>query len=459
MNVPMALLVAARYLRTGRRHSGNASTLLSMAGIAVGVMTLTVVLAVMNGFQLGFIESIVEISSYHLQVQPRQPGSAVAPLDAALVARIRKVPSVKAVVPFIERQALVEGVFQRPRPCTIRAVPPDLLSLDPSQAEMLGTREGSFDLRDRRSLVIGSELAAAMGTRVGDVLSLTSYATRGGAGLEPRRDTFLVSGIFHTGYYDFDTGLVFMSLATADELYGGPQAPEATPGSPSGTPHGGGSPLPRSWGIKLANRFDDSRPLRDVDAIVRGAGYRAESWRTYNRSFFDALFMEKLMMMVLVGIIFIVVGFNVYHSLRRSVFERMEEIAVLKAVGIPPWRIQAIFILEGLVIGLFGGLVGLAVGLGLAVNVNGLFSTVEQVVNAVLRFGQLVMAPFASGEGGGQFSIFSPTYFYLSRVPSRVFLGETFVVSCFAVSACVAAAWAASRAVSLFRPSEVLRYE
>jgi lipoprotein-releasing system permease protein len=440
----MALLVAGRYLRTGRRNSGNASTFLSVAGIAVGVMTLTVVLAVMNGFQLGFIESIVEISSYHLQLRPDQSGPVgdrAAPLDPLRVSRIRAIPSVTAAVPFVERQALVEGVFQRPHACSIRAVPPDLFSLDPVQAVMLSTRDGAFDLRDVHSLVIGSELASGMGARVGDVLSLTSFASGGGGRLVPRRDTFIVRGIFHTGYYDFDSSLVFMSLAAADLLYGG------------------GAALPRSWGIKIANRFDDSRPLKEIAGLLKGTGYKVESWRTYNRSFFDALFMEKLMMMVLVGIIFIVVGFNVYHSLRRSVFERMEEIAVLKAVGIPPWRIQAIFVLEGLVIGLGGGVLGLCAGLALAVNVSGVFSVVERLVNAFLRLWQVVLLPFVSSDSGAGFAIFSPTYFYLTQVPSHVFLRETFLVSCFAVAACVSAAWAASRAVSIFRPSEVLRYE
>jgi lipoprotein-releasing system permease protein len=280
-----------------------------------------------------------------------------------------------------------------------------------------------------------------MGTRVGDVLSLTSFTSGPGGRILPRRDTFQGRGIIRTGYYDFDSSLVFMSLESADRSYGG------------------GGELPRSWGIKIANRFDDMRPLKAVAALIAETGYSAESWRTYNRSFFDALFMEKLMMMVLVGIIFIVVGFNVFHSLRRSVFERMEEIAVLKAVGIPPWRIQAIFVLEGLVIGLVGGVLGLAVGLALAVNVSGVFSTVERAVNLLLRFGQLAVAPFVPGDEAGRFAIFSPAYFYLTRVPSHVFLRETFIVSCFAVTACVAAAWAASRAVSRFRPSEVLRYE
>jgi lipoprotein-releasing system permease protein len=444
MKTPLALLVAARYFRTKRRDTGNASSLLSVAGIAVGVMTLTVVLAVMNGFQLGFIENIVEISSYHLQLRPDLGGAkkeSMPGLDASLVAKLRALPAVAAVVPFVERQALVDGFFQRPRACSVRAVPPDLLSLDPAQARMLALKEGAFDLGDSRSLVVGSELAAGMGARIGDALSLTSYSRAPGGNPSPRRDTFRVSGIFHTGYYDFDAGLVFMSLASADALYGA------------------GAPLPRTWGIKIADRFDDARPLHDVATLLPGTGYRAESWRTYNRSFFDALFMEKLMMMVLVGIIFIVVGFNVYHSLRRSVFERMEEIAVLKAIGIPPNRVQAIFILEGLFIGLTGGTVGLVSGLFLSVNVSGVFSAVEAAVNWILRIQGLLLAPFASGKAAADFTIFSPTYFYLTQVPSHVIFREVFLVSFFAVTACTVAAWAASRAVSRFRPSEVLRYE
>jgi lipoprotein-releasing system permease protein len=444
LKTPLAVLVAARYFRTKRRNAGNASSLLSVAGIAIGVMTLTVVLAVMNGFQLGFIDSIVEISSYHLQCRADLGGTAAdtpPALDSGLAMRIRAVTGVTAVVPFVERQALVEGVFQRPRACSVRAVPPELLSLDPVQGRMLDLREGSFSLSDQRSLVIGSELAAALGARVGDALSLTSYATGAGGRPSPRRDEFRVSGVFHTGYYDFDAGLVFMSLKAADALYGA------------------GTPLPRTWGIKIGNRFDDARPLRTVSSLLAGTGYKAESWRTYNRSFFDALFMEKLMMMVLIGIIFIVVGFNVYHSLRRSVFERMEEIAVLKAVGIPPRRVQAIFILEGLFIGLAGGTAGLIAGLVLAVNVSGVFALVEGAVNWVLRLQSILRAPFVSGESAGTFAIFSPTYFYLTQVPSHVYLREAFLVSFFAVMACTGAAWAATRAISRFRPSEVLRYE
>ncbi len=440
MKPSVALLVAGRYFRTRRKEKGNASTVLSVAGIAVGVMTLTVVLGVMNGFQLGFIESIVEISSFHIQIAPSAVGSAGSVTAPAFLPPLRSLRDVKAVVPFVERQALIEGPFQRPRACLVRAVPPDLFKLDPVQARMLEPREGDFDLASSRSIVIGTELAAASAIRLGDTVSLTSFAPGPGGRPAPRRDAFRVTGLFHTGYYDFDVGLVFMSLPTADALYGG------------------GAPLPRTWGVKIANRFSDGRALAEIQPLLAGSGYRAESWRTYNRSFFDALFMEKLMMMVLVGLIFIVVGFNVYHSLRRSVFERMEEIAVLKAVGVPPRQIQGIFVLEGLFIGVSGAITGLLLGLALAVNVNGVFSAVETAVNVALRVLGAVASLLGAG-GEGTFSIFSPAYFYLSSVPSHVLPREAFLVCFFAVLSCAAAAGAASRAVSRFRPAEVLRYE
>jgi lipoprotein-releasing system permease protein len=433
----LPLLLAFRYFHARRHGAGNASTLLSILGIAVGAMTLTVVLAVMNGFQLGFIESIVEISSYHLQVQPAQS----ADLDPAVIERLRGLRGLTALVPFVQRQALIEGAFQRPRVCSVRAVPPDLFERDPVQSRMLSPVEGTFDVGRPMGIVLGSELAAALGARIGDALTLSSYAVGSNGRPVPRRDSFVLTGTFRTGYYDFDSGLAFTSLATADALYGG------------------GSELPRTWGIKIANRFDDASFQRQASALLQGSGLTVESWRAYNRSFFDALFVEKLMMMILVGLIFVVVGFNVFHSLRRSVHERMEEIAVLKAVGVPPRRIRSTFILQGLFIGVAGGGSGLLAGLGLAINVNEVFSTVEHVVNAATMVVRSLSMVFARGGTLAEFSIFSPAYFYLTKVPSHVFLREAFLVSFFAIASCAAAAWAASRAVSQFRPSEVLRYE
>ena len=306
---------------------------------------------------------------------------------------------------------------------------------------MLAPVAGAFDVGRPQGLVVGAGARRGpRGAGRGRAFPDLVLFRRGGRPV-PRRDSFILTGTFRTGYYDFDSSLAFISLATADALYGG------------------GRSLPRTWGIKIANRFDDARVLREVSALVSGAGFTVGSWRAYNRSFFDALFVEKLMMMILVGLIFFVVGFNVFHSLRRSVHERMEEIAVLKAVGVPPRRIRTTFILQGLFIGTAGGAAGLLLGLALSVNVNEVFAGIERIVNAAMMIGRTIALSFSTGGRSDSFAIFSPTYFYLTKVPSHVYLREAFLVSFFAVASCAGAAWAASRAVSLFRPSEVLRYE
>jgi lipoprotein-releasing system permease protein len=433
VRVSLVAFLALRFLGASRRAGRGAPALLSILGVAVGVMTLTVVLGVMNGFQLGFIESIVEISSYHLQL--RAPGGA--PLDPAALAAARALPEVTAVVPFAEEQVLVEGSFQRPRACLIRAVPPDLLTQDPSQARMLRIDAGSFSLDAPGSVVIGSELAAIIGVRVGDRVSLVSVAAEGGRPA-PRRALFTVRGTFRCGYYDYDAGLAFVSLGSAPLI--------------------GGSRTALTYGVKIADRFADAEAARRISAAL-GPGTRVESWRAFNRSFFDALFMEKLMMMVLVGLIFVVVGFNIHSSLRRSIREKVEEIAVLKAVGVPPRSLQYAFVAEGAAIGGIGALTGMIAGLLVAANINGLFALVELVVNALRRAALFAASPFLGGASREGFTIFSPLYFYLTEVPSRVLFPEAFFVASFAVLACLLASYGASRAVAGFRPAEVLRYE
>ncbi len=222
---------------------------------------------------------------------------------------------------------------------------------------------------------------------------------------------------------------------------------------------GAGAAAARTWGVKIADRFADEAALRAVSRLPGGRGWQVQSWRTYNRSFFDALFMEKLMMMLLVGLIFVVVGFNVYHSLRRTVFEKMEEIAVLKALGVPPPQVQADVRDRGPAdrSGRRGGGHG-ARPAAVGQHQRGLRHR-GAVVNGVLAAGSALAAPLLPGMGGGGFSIFSPMYFYLTTVPSRVLPREAFLVVFLALLACVAAAWAASRAVSRIRPAEVLRNE
>ena len=174
MSLRFTAFAALRHLRAGRRRVTAA--LFSVAGVTVGVATLTAVLGVMNGFQLGFIESILEISSYHLQLE--LPGGGR--LDEQALERLRGLPGVLAVVPFSEHQLLAEGRLE-PRGCLLRGLPAGVADLDAGFAQRLSLEEGALNLDGPAQVVLGAELARYLGVGVGDAVGLLSL----GAGWTP----------------------------------------------------------------------------------------------------------------------------------------------------------------------------------------------------------------------------------------------------------------------------------
>jgi len=423
-----------RYFRSRRRGVGGTSTLLAILGVAVGVMALTAVMGVMNGFQLGFIESILEISSYHLQIRGLTDRSASEMLES-----LRRLPAVRSAVPFTEHQVIMEGRFADPRGCLIRGLPADIRRLDPSFFQTLDVVSGNFALEQPGAIVLGAELSRHLGVGVGDVVSILSLQGTSLGELVPASRFYQVVGLFRSGYYEFDLGWAFFSLEEGVALEGN-----------SGTP--------MTIGVKIQNRFRDQQAMAAIRKIQPGQDFQIVSWREFNRAFFGALRMEKIMMTVLIGLIFVVVGFNIHHSLRRAVRERYEEIGVLKALGASDVAVRRIFLLEGLLIGAIGAFVGLLLGLLISANINAVFDFAELVVNAAISFVDLLLYPLLQSPGG-RFSLFSPAYFYITEVPSTVLLREAVLIAIFGVFAPTVAAAAAASRVKEVRPAEVLRYE
>lgn len=425
------LFLARRYFRTKRRNRGLAPSVLSVAGIAVGVMTLVSVLGVMNGFQLGFINDILAISSYHLRVT--LPAGS---LSDAQLSRLRSLPGIEAVLPFRDVQTMISsgnGDFQA---AVVRGVPGDAAALDPSLAAHLNVISGTLSLSHNRSIVMGYGLAENLGVRVGDTVSIVSLAGGSFSTLRPESLDFTVSGIFKSGYYEFDQSLCFVTLAAASAL-----------GSPSED---------LIYGVKLIDRFRDLQAMELIRKSFPDVKMNIESWRTYNSAFFGALRMEKLVMTLLLGLIFLVVGVNIYHFLQRTVFERREEIGVLRSLGASPRAMQAVFIFDGLYIGTFGSIVGLLLGLLISAHINAIFTSVELVINVVLVALGALLVPFA---GSAALSAFSPAYFYLERIPSRVLFHEALLIFLFGVASAVVAAFFASKRAAEIKPQEVIRYE
>jgi lipoprotein-releasing system permease protein len=323
--------------------------------------------------------------------------------------------------------------------------------MDRGMAAKLEFISGGFDLDRDDAVILGAELARRLGVRVGDGITLISLSGFFPGPLPEDAGEgdylFTVTGVFRSGFYEYDLGWAFISNKAAGNI-------------------GGGAPL--SLGIKFRSRWQDERGM---EAVRRLDEYRAlagktgaeflRSWRDYNRACFGALRTEKLLMFTLVGLIFIVVGLNIFQAQRRSVLERREEIGLLRALGGGGRAVRLIFVWDGFIIGFTGAALGMAAGLLVAANINVFFSVLEGIVNFFINLLNTAAAFFDRGRSvpDENFAVFSPAVFYIKEIPSRIIPHEAVLIFLFGLLSALLAAWFASGKVSRTNPAEVLRYE
>ncbi len=387
------------------------------------------VIAVMNGFQQGFITNINEIRSFHIRLETGKI------LSKDNEDQILSVKGVKAVNVFADIQTIIQGQISEPKGAGVRAVKEDIIKKDIGFAERVLIIRGEFDLSDERSIIIGSELAHSLAVRPGDTVNLLSLAGKGYEKLSAVNVEFTVKGIFKSSFYEIDNYMAFISIDSA-YLF----VPESD----------------YVYGLKLDNHYRDREVLWRLKKLDILDGIFLESWRSYNSSFFGTLLMEKVMMMLLISLIFIVVAVNIFHSMKRSVVERVEEIALLKAVGAAPLSIQSIFIIEGAMIGILGSSIGAALGYIVSKNVNSIFDLVEKIVNTL---SSLINNLAGKGESFNDFSIYSGVSFYLNEVPVVIMGFDVLYITGAALLSALVAAWFASKGISAVKPIEILRYE
>jgi len=425
------LFVASRYIFKGRSNS----PVLAILGIATGVLALIVIIAVMNGFQLGFIESILEISSYHLRLDNFTP-EKTGKLQELMLA----IPAVETAVPFKEFQALARGERTGQQAVIVRGLKNNTMETDKKMKEKLEFEEGFFNISDNKSILLGTELARRLGLEIGDEVTVYSISSILSAEEGTAVDTFEVKGIFRTDYYEYDCSWAIINIE-----------------SPSFAVNESNLKI----GVKLTNRFHDGLVMEQAQREISLSGFenvRITSWRDYNRAFFGALRTEKLFMFILVGLIFIVVGLNIFQAQRRSVLQRREEIGLLRAVGGTKNSVRFVFALDGAIIGFTGASLGLALGMVVAFNIQRFFSLVEMIVNEFIGVIN-ILAGFLGTGRAGNFAVFSTRIFYIKEIPSRVIPREVIIIFLFGFLSALCAAWFASQKTVKIQPAEVLRYE
>jgi len=350
--LPYPLFIGLRYLRARRDERFiSLITIIATVGVAVGALTLNVVLAVMTGFEEDLRDRILSFTPH---VVVSNYGTAM-PIRPDLEARLRALPDVAAVSPYVEGQAMlasnaeVAGVM-------LRGVRPEARGVidfahhlkEGEHVEDLATlhavkRDASGALVELPGIILGKELARQLGVEVGDPISVVSPAgVPTVVGLVPKVKRFAVVGLFDAGMIEYDSSLAYISLAEAQHFF---QLGDAVSG------------------IEVR-----ATALDRADAVAhRVAGgldfpYQVQSWRDLNFNLFAAIRLEKTVYFVVLLLIVLVAAFNIVAALVMVVMEKRRDIAVLKSMGATRWGIAQIFLSKGLIIGGVGTAAGSILG-------------------------------------------------------------------------------------------------
>jgi lipoprotein-releasing system permease protein len=407
-------MVAGRYLRA-RGREGIISVIagFSLVGIMLGVATLIIVLAVMNGFRTELLDKILGVNG-HLTVQAL--GGPFPDYQRA-AADIRAVPGVTGVVPFVEGQVMVSTANQS-NGALVRGLSEDSLArLDKISGNI---RFGSLvGFNDSQSILIGARLANNLGLTVGD--SLTLVAPRGAVtpfGTAPRIKSYPVAAIFEVGMSEYDTSLIFLPLAEAQAYFNKPGTVTAIE--------------------VFLDDPDRAGELRDgVEEAAGGPVYLTE-WSERNRTFFTALQVERDLMFIIVSLIVLVAALNIVSGMIMLVKDKRGDIAILRTMGATRGAIMRVFFITGASIGVTGTALGFIVGTVFCANIEWIRGIVSRITGTRL---------------------FAPELYYLTRLPAEMRADEVAAVIAMALALSFLATIYPSWRAAKLDPVKALRYE
>jgi lipoprotein-releasing system permease protein len=407
-------MLSLRYLRA-RRKEGFISVIagFSFLGIMLGVATLIIVMAVMNGFRQELLSKILGLNG-HLLIQPLE-----SPLtDYADVSdRVSKVDGVYLAAPLVEGQALASSPFNASGVVVRGMRGADLMKLTQVSSNIKqGTLDG-FD--DGQGIAIGSRLAEQLSVRAGD--NLTLVAPRGAVtpmGTTPRIKAYKIAAVFEIGMSEYDSAFVFMPLTEAQAYFN------------------------RSGDVTAievyTNDPDNIDSYRKAVTAAAGRPIYMVDWRQRNATFFNALQVERNVMFLILTLIVLVAALNIVSGLIMLVKDKGSDIAILRTMGATQGSIMRVFLITGASIGVVGTVVGFLLGTVVCLNIEEIRRFLSWLTNTEL---------------------FSPELYFLSQLPADMNVRETSAVVVMALGLSLLATLYPSWRAARLDPVEALRYE
>ena len=410
--------IGLRYLRSKKR-SGFVSfiSVFSVLGIAIGVMALIIVLSVMNGFQK-------EIRGQMLNVLPHMEIQFILPEYSSewpqLIQKLENNPHIVAAAPYIASQALLVNSGEV-KGAALKGIDPKLENnVVDLEKDMLDQGKFSQLVPGEFDIILGSDLAFALNTKIGQKVSvMTPEGNITPAGMVPRIKQFNVVGIIKTKSPELNSSLAYIHMQDAQKLFR--IEDEVT-------------------GVRLKlKQPQDVISLRPLILPPEEAdNYYLTDWTDYNRSYFEAVELEKKMMFIVLMMIVIVAAFNLVSSLVMAVTEKQSDIAILRTIGMTPGKVMKIFITQGLVAGLAGTVLGVIFGCLIAWQIGTIVSFIERLLGRNLVNQQI---------------------YFLDHLPSDIHCSEVILIALMSITLSFLATLYPSYRAAKAQPAEALRYE
>lgn len=415
-------MIGLRYLKAKRKSTFiSIITFISTAGVTLGVMALIIVLAVMTGFEADLKEKILGTNAHVVVVRNGAPMEDYR----QIMKKLQSMKGVAAATPFIYNQVMLSS-GKHVSGVVLRGIE--------VQSDKTVTRlnksmiEGSLDSLEPKDttnvdrlpgLVVGRELAKHLRLYVGDKINVVSpIGNITPLGMMPKMKPFRISGIFNTGMFEYDSTLAYVSIEQAQSFF---DLDDTVTGIQ----------------LRVDNVYNTGELAREINRVL-GAEYYARDWMQMNRNILFALKTEKVVMFIILTLIVLVAAFGIASTLFMVVMEKTKDIAILKSMGATGSSIMKIFVLEGLIIGITGTILGVLSGLLVALNLEPIIEFIQKITG--LNF-------------------FSKDIYYLDHFPSLVVPADVMLISVTAVLisfiATLYPAWQAARML----PAEALRYE